>query len=432
MNRASARSSDTYDDKPNDQRFRWFDTNRDRVMCIDIYYIWKQQWHHAIFAKGIWLDNPKISTYIDEDGLPTNPHTATSGKVKRQGQRYGPVESLIDIQKEINSRRSKSLHIFTAKQTFSKEGQIIDVDDFKKEANKSDGHLEFPNSGEFGKDFGVIPNNVEGTQHFAMYEDAKRMMDTAQANAALAGKTESALSGRAIQSLQQGGLIELTPLFDAHSQWKKSIYRAVWDRIRQFWREDKWIRVTDDEDNLKFVGLNQPISIAEQRISEQMGLSVREVRDEFEDEIAEIHRIQPETAEIAEIENEVAEIDVDIIIEEVPDVVNLQSEQFELLVKMFQANPNGIPWEEVVKMSSLRNKDKILKKELTPEERQAVEQDQAQQQEITEIAKGKEISEIEKTQADTAKTTAEAEGQQIENAAQRAGMDELLQFVNSR
>ena len=96
---------------------------------------------------------------------------------------------------------------------------------------------------------------------------------------------------------------------------------------------------------------------------------------------------------------------------------------------MFQANPNGIPWEEVVKMSSLRNKDKILKKELTPEERQAVEQDQAQQQEITEIAKGKEVSEIEKTQAETGKIAAEAEGQQIENAAQRAGITELLEMV---
>jgi hypothetical protein len=396
-------------------------------MCIDIYYIWQQKWHHAIFAKGIWLDRPTVSAYLDEDGVPANPHNVTSAKVKRNGQRYGPVESLIDIQKEINSRRSKSLHTFTARKTFSKEGQIIKINDFKKEANKSDGHLEFPNSGEFGKDFGIIPTDNEGVAHFSMYEDAKSMMDTAQANAALAGKTDKSLSGRAIQSLQQGGLVELTPLFDSHSQWKKSIYRAVWDRIRQFWREERWIRVTDDEENLRFVGLNRPVSIAEQRISEQTGLSVTEVRDEFGDEIAEIHRIQPETAEVAEVENEVAEIDVDIIIEEVPDVVNLQSEQFELLVKLYQANPNGIDWEDVIAVSSLRNKDKILNKELDSDERQVLEQRQAQEQEVTEIAKGKEVAEIESTQADTAKALAETEGQQIENAA---GIEELLEFVN--
>ncbi len=421
-----AMASDTFDDKP----IRWFNKNRKRVMCIDMYYLWRQRWHHVIFAKGVFLDAPKESTYLDEDGLPANPMRAVSAKVKRDGQRYGVVEALLDVQDEINKRRSKSLHILTTKQTFSKEGQITDINDFKKEANKPDGHLEFPNSGEFGKDFGIVPNEGLSAPHFSMYQDAKNEMDSVQANAALAGKTEGTLSGRAIQSLQQGGMVELTPLFDTHAQWKKEIYRAVWDRIRQFWREDMWIRVTDDEDNLKFVGLNQPITLAEQRIAEQTGLSFKEVKAQFQDEIDEIHRIQPELAEIAEVENEVAEIDVDIIIEEVPDVVNLQSEQFDLLVKMYQANPDGIDWEDVVAMSTLRNKDKILNKELEPEEQEVLEAREAEEQEVTELAKAKEVSTIEATNAKANRDNAEAEATQIENAAAKAGITELLEFVS--
>ena len=408
---SQAMASETYDDKP----VRWFNKNRKRVMCIDMYFKHEQKWHKVIFTKGIFLDGPVVSPYIDEDGLPENGHIAFSAKVKRDGQRYGAVEALLDVQDEINKRRSKSLHILTTKQTFAKEGMITKIDDFKKEANKPDGHLQFPNDGEFGKDFGIIPNESLVGPQFQMYQDAMMQMDTVAANAALSGKTEGTLSGRAIQSLQQGGMVELTPLFDAHAQWKKAIYRAVWNRIKQFWREEKWIRVTDDEDNLKFVGLNQPITLAEQRIAEQTQLSVKEVRQQFGDELAEIHRMQPELAEIAQVENEVAEMDVDIIIEEVPDVVNLQSEQFDLLVKMYQANPDGIDWEDIVQMSTLRNKDKILNKELEPEEKEVLEKREAQQEEVAALEKAGIVADIGAKQAKANKDNADAQAQTLEN-----------------
>lgn len=421
-------SSETFDDKP----VRFFNKRRLRVQVFDMYFKWRQKWHHAIFIKGVWLVKPELSKYIDEDGMPENPHIMIAAKVKRDGNRYGPTEALLPMQKEINSRRSKMLHISHSKQTFSKEGLITDKDAFKKELQKPDGHVEFPNSGEFGKDFGVLPSKEDLAPQLLMYQDAKATLDSVQANAALAGKTEGDLSGRAIQTLQQGGMVELTPLFDGLAQWKKSMYRAVWNRIRQFWREEKWIRVTDDEENLKFVGLNQPITLAEQRIAEGTGLSVKDVREQFSEEIAEIHRIQPEMQETAEIENEVAEIDVDIILEEVPDVINLQSEQFDLLVKMYQANPDGIDWEDIIAVSQLRNKKKVLNKELDPEERQALEAQQAAQAEADAIVKAGATADISATQAKAAKDSADAESTQIENAAQRQGIAELLKFVNER
>lgn len=426
-------SGQTYDDKP----ARFFNKTRNRVMCIDIWYRWKQKWHHAIFAKGVWLERPEESPYIDDDGMPANPIILTSAKVKRSGERYGSVEALIDIQDEINKRRSKMLHILCTKQTFSKEGQIININDFKKEVNKPDGHVEFPNAGEFGKDFGVIPNESLVGPQFSMYQDAMQQMDAVQANAALAGKTEGDLSGRAIQSLQQGGMVELTLLFDTHSQWKKAIYRAVWDRIKQYWRKEKWIRVTDDEENLKFVGLNNPFSLAVMRISEQVGLSPTEVQNQFADEIAEIERLQPELAEVAKIENEVAEIDVDIIIEEVPDVTNLQSEQFDLLVKMYQANPNAIDFNDIIEMSTLRNKDKIMKRDLTPEEQQVIDVRQQEDADIQAVAKAGAEADVEATKAKTAKDqagaakdAAQAESTRLTTAIEKIGIKELLEFVN--
>lgn len=421
-----AMASDTYDDKP----VRWFNKNRKRVMCVDMYFKHNQKWHKAIFAKGTWLDKPILSPYIDEDGLPENAHIAVSAKVKRDGCRYGLVEAWIDPQDEINNRRSKSVHILNSVKTFSKEGLITDINAFKKEANKSDGHLQFPNDGEFGKDFGIIPNEGLVGPQFSMYQDAISFLDSGQVNSALDGSTDRSLSGRALESLKSGGMVELGPLFSRHSHFKMAVYRAVWNRIKQFWREEKWIRVTDDEDNLKFVGLNQPVTIAEQRIADQTGQSVKEIRQEFKDELDEIHRMQPELAETAMLENNVVEMDVDIIIEEVPDVINMQSEQFDLLVQMYTANPNGIDWEDVIQMSTLRNKEKILNKELEPEEKQALEQKQAQEEELTQIGKAQAQAEIDATQAKAAKDAADAEAQIIENQATKAGITEFLEAMN--
>ena len=423
---SEAQASETYDDKP----VRWFNKSRSRVMCVDIYWQEKDVWQHAIYTKGVWLDKQKKSAYLDEDGLPENPQIAFSAKVKRDGQRYGVVEALIDVQDEINKRRSKSLHILTTKQTFAKEGQIIDIDTFKKEANKPDGHLQFPSAGTFGNDFGIIPNESLVGPQFSMYQDAMQQMDTVGANEALLGKTEGTLSGRAIQSLQQGGMVELTPLFDAQSAWKKQVYRAVWNRIRQYWREEKWIRVTDDEENLKFVGLNQPITKAEQALMDKSGLSVKEIRQEFGPELEQIHQQQPELAEIVARENDVVEMDVDIILEEVPDMVNLQAEQFDQLVNMYRANPDGIDWEDVVAMSSLRDKDKILNKDLEPEEQEAFDAAQQEAAVLTDLDKQQKQADIKSTNAKAAKDFTEAKAQDIENDLTESGLGALLEQSN--
>ncbi len=425
MNQSAA--SETYDDKP----IRWFNKGRQRAMIIDMYYLWKGEWHHVIYAKGVILDKPKPSAYLDEDGLPENPHILQSAKVKRDGQRYGPVEAMIDPQDEINKRRSKALHLLTTRQTFSKEGRVENITEFKKEVNKPDGHVEFPNQGEYGKDFGVLPNEGLVAAQFQMGEQAMSFLDTVQANAALEGKTQGSLSGRAIQSLQQGGMVELTPLFDGHAQWKKRIYRAVWNRIKQFWTDEKWVRVTDDEDNLKFVGLNQPITVAEKRLVEETGLSPTEVRNQFAQDLQRLYAIQPEMQAIDSTENDVTEMDVDIIIEEVPDVVNLQSEQFDQLVAMYQANPNGIPWESVVEMSTLRNKDKILNKDQTPEEQQAAAQAQEIAQEAMQIQKDGAVADIQTKRAKMAKDLADAEGQKITNQLLLQGKVEATSRANS-
>ena len=67
----------------------------------------------------------------------------------------------------------------------------------------------------------------------------------------------------------------------------------------------------------------------------------------------------PRAQEVVQTENDVAELDVDIYIEEQPDIISLQSEQFEQLAQMAGAGV-PIPPDVLIEASSLRNKKQLL------------------------------------------------------------------------
>src|SRR5699024_4108749 len=65
--------------------------------------------------------------------------------------------------------------------------------------------------------------------------------------------------------------------------------------------------------------------------------------------------------EVVGVRNKLTELDVDIILEDGPDTVTVQAEQFKALVDLKRADPSAIPTEAIIKASDLRNKDEIMK-----------------------------------------------------------------------
>ncbi|MCU7840859.1 MAG: hypothetical protein KZQ94_15955 [Candidatus Thiodiazotropha sp. (ex Troendleina suluensis)] len=380
-------SADTHEDKPH-----WGDPKRKRVKLCLLYFMHKGTWMYAWFTRGGFLKKPTVSPYLDEDGEPECGLIAQSAYVGRDGDRYGVVSQYIDPQDEINHRRSKALHLISHRQTYGNRGAIEDARQLKQELAKPDGHVQL-NSGIFGQDFGILPTDDMAAGQFSLLEEAKREIDAVGTNAAMSGKENKNMSGRALQTRQQSGLVELGPVFDGHRYWKKRVYRAIWNRIKQFWTEVRWLRVTDDERNIKWVGLNVPI--------EQNGLIVGK-------------------------QNDTAKLDVDIIIEDAPDTVTLQHETFEMFSQAVQASQQVIPldiWIEM--MPGFTKKKELLEKLNNPEQKQAEQQQQAEAQEI---AKVQAIEEIENTKADTSakhskalRDQVEAEAQAIENDATKLG-----------
>jgi hypothetical protein len=348
----STSSSETYDDRP--RYGTWCDSKRKRVRVVQMHYKEGDDWFVCTYTKGGFLEPPMVSPYVDKFGRSISSLHLRSAYVDRENNRYGHVEGLIPLQDEINKRRSKSLHLLSQRQTWGNKRALLDTAKAKVELAKPDGHVEMNDGAEFGKDFGVIPTGDMANGQIELMQQALAEMNATGANAAMQGKDERSQSGVALQTRIQAGAVELEPLAAGLREWTREIYEAMWMRVRQFWTEEKWVRVTDDERNIKFVGLNKKVTLGDKlaqlppeeqkQMAQQLGLS---------------GPYDPRLKEVVDVENNVTGLDVDIVVEEGPDMASLQSEQFELLAGLAK-NGVPIPPKALVQASAIRNKDAIL------------------------------------------------------------------------
>lgn len=139
-------------------------------------------------------------------------------------------------------------------------------------------------------------------------------------NASMLGTEGDTASGRAILASQQGGMTQMGDLLDKLRFFDKRVFRLVWAAIRQYWTAPKWVRVTDDESNVRFIGLNQPGQAP------------------------------------------IAALEVDVIMDEGPASLTPALEQFQALTDLAQAGA-PIPPDVIIEAApNLRNKGKILER----------------------------------------------------------------------
>lgn len=402
-------TSDTYEDRPFWQI--WSDPKRRRVRVVMMHLLKDGRWHWAKFVKGGILDQGE-SPYLDEDGEPECPLILQSLYVGVDNDRHGMVKDMLYPQDGVNKRHSKLLHQLNSRQTIGVKGAVASVAAMKRELASPDGHVElnleaFLDALSAGqKPFDVIPTNDQTAGQFQLLQEAKAEITRQGANGAMSGKSPRGNSGRAIMAEQQAGMVETSPLLDQLSHFTMRIYRAMWNRVRQFWTEEKWIRVTDDERNARFVGLNRRVTLRE-RLSQEPPEAVAA--------FARRHQLGPDDPRLemlAGVENRVQEIDVDFVLEEVPDVVTLQGETFEQLVNIKSVDPASVPTEILI--SAAPGLDSSIKDKL----REAQEAQAAQQGQMAEAGMQAQMAEqkaeIEKTQSETAKNMATVQKTMIE------------------
>lgn len=356
---ATINTDTTFEDRP-----AWFrkDGNYKRYLVAVHYYKYKGQWWVAVYTGSAYLMKPTVSPFLDEYGQPECPIELEHAYIDRENNRYGELAAFLDLQDEINHRRSKALFLLSQRQTFGNRGAVKDVKAAKRELAKPDGHLEVGN-GEFGKDFGILPTGDMAQGQFELLQEAKSEIDSQSYNAQLSGQRQQGdLSGVAIGKLQQSGVIELNMLFDNFTSFRLRIYRQMWNRIRQYWTDEKWVRVTDDQKSLRWVGFNVQMTMKD---------SLQEIMDDESKpqamrlgasaQMIQLEQANPQALDqIITVKNRPAELDMDIILDESMDVINASQEQLDAILKFGAQQQFDIL--DLLEISNITGKDKLIDK----------------------------------------------------------------------
>lgn len=353
---------DTFEDRP-----KWYynQGKRRRFLVLTHYRKVAGVWTLAIYTQGGFLIEPMPSPYTDEWGNPDCPIELEHAYIDRENNRYGEIASFLDLQDEINHRRSKALFLLSQRQTFGNRGAVKNITKAKRELAKPDGHLEV-GTGEFNKDFGILPTGDMAQGQLDLLMEAKAEMDAGSFNAQLSGERQvGELSGVAIMRLQNAGMTDIIKLFENFGAFKLRVYRQMWARIRQSWTSEKWVRVTDDEKKLRWVGFN-----IDQTFKEQL----QEIMDDESKphamrlgasaQMIGLERAGPQGEAtlntVVKTKNRPTELDVDIILDEAYDTANVSQEQLDAILKY--GIQGGLDIIDLLELSNITGKDKLIEK----------------------------------------------------------------------
>ena len=386
---------------------------RNRIQIFTVYYREGEKWMRAVWCSGGYLEGPEVSNYRNEDGEPDCCIELQAVYKDRDGNAYGSVQRWIDLQDAHNKRHSKMLHLLNTKQLHTEKGAFPDLNKARAELHKPDGVIEYTP----GMKSEIVTNldMAQGQFQLLQYTDAQ--LSATGPNAAMQGLTGE-ISGKAKQLDQQAGSLMTAPLSNAHRSWKLRMYRHAWNRVRQYWTGEMWIRVTDDEDNVKFVGLNQPVLqgdvLAEQLKNEQIP---PEQKHQIVQRMAADPAMRQPVLENGKpkLKNNVAEMDVDIIIDEAPDTITVQSEEFSELVELAKSGAVQIPPKALITASQLRSQTKkLILDQMSGENDPAAQMVAQMQQKMMELEALLKEAQVRKVNADAGKAEAATVESQVD------------------
>ena len=240
---------------------------------------------------------------------------------KKSREPYSLVLTSLSMQDAINKRESKALHLLTANQSIYEEGAILDPVKHSVEKAKPDGNMEIQR-GFFDKF--ELQNNRElaATQmQFATMNKADFRHITGVNPDALGEKSEVRSGVGIARKVAMTDLI-LAGLFDNFRRTRKLLANNIVELVRLYYTEAKIFTITDSQNAPKQVELDEKSLAA------------------------------------------IKQNKYDIVIDEIPDFINNQEQQFsELTQALPQLLPFGGFWLEfLLEISTIKNKADIIEK----------------------------------------------------------------------
>ena len=308
-----------------DREIKWMILAQRRVRMIEHWYKHKGKWRWAFYCANVLLDQG-ISPFADDRGNSESSFKMFGPMVDHDGDRYSFVRNFKGPQDALNQGKSKMLALANSRRLILEKGAVDDVETARREAARHDGVIEVNPQ----KKFEINDSKPEIAVFSSFTDDAKKEMD-GFANADLAamggpgGITN--ISGKAIELLRQPGMAELGPFVLAHRSWKLDIYRSIWNAIQRHWTAERWIRVNSNDKLAQFIQLN--------------GVDV----DEWGRPV---------------IVNAVGALDVDIVLDQGPDLISMMEETYDMLKGQ---QPGTFPPQVLIEMNPnlpRSEKDRLL------------------------------------------------------------------------
>lgn len=169
------------------------------------------------------------------------------------GMPYGMVRRLKDLQRDINKRASKALHILSSNKVIMDEGAVADVNNLMDEVARPDALLVVKANKRFDltSDRDLAPAHLElMSRDISMIQQASGVTDE------LMGRKTNAVSGIAIQSRQQQGSLVTAKLFDNLQLFAQVRGEKQLSLIEQFMSEKKQFRITNQRGQPEYIEVN--------------------------------------------------------------------------------------------------------------------------------------------------------------------------------
>ena len=371
-----------------DQEYKWIYVNEKRLRLVEQWYKHKGKWYWAFYCSMILLAQG-VSPFLDERNNPMSRFKMFSGFVDHDGDRYGFVRTLKGPQDERNQRRSKMLFMSNVTRLIGEKGAVDSIETARREYARPDGYVEF--------NPGFDPPKPEDktadlAAQLALAQDATAEIDSyVNINPALMAQSVDDHSGVAINLLQKAGIAELGPFLRNYKAWKLDVYKTIWNIIVRTWQAERWIRVTDSQGLAQFIQVNG------------MGL------DQYGQPI---------------IINAIGALNVEIDMDEGPDVANLMQDAYESI----KDDPT-IPWQIKLEFMPLPSSMKKAIEQKLQQAAQSQQQDpKAQAAQIqAQVAQ-------QKAQADIARANITAQSAQQKGQAEiaKAHLDAQSEEFNAR
>lgn len=169
------------------------------------------------------------------------------------GMPYGMIRRLKDLQKDINKRASKALHILSTNKVVMEAGAVDDVNALMDDVARPDALIVVNANKKFelNSDRDLAPAHLEMmSRDITMVQQASGVTDE------LMGRRTNAVSGIAIQSRQEQGSLVTAKLFDNLQLFSQIRGEKQLSLIEQFMSDEKQFRITNQRGQPEYIKVN--------------------------------------------------------------------------------------------------------------------------------------------------------------------------------